>query len=102
MIFVPPAFVADAVMEAADGGIELAVIITEGAPVRDMQAAKAYAVKNNMKTIGPNCPGIITAEECKIGIMPGMIFKGLIFDLRRRPNDSAGQETNLRFARHAF
>ena len=75
MIFVPPAFVADAVMEAADGGIELAVIITEGAPVRDMQAAKAYAVKNNMKTIGPNCPGIITAEECKIGIMPGMIFK---------------------------
>ena len=75
MIFVPPAFVADAVMEAADAGIELAVIITEGAPVRDMQAAKAYAVKNNMKTIGPNCPGIITADECKIGIMPGMIFK---------------------------
>ncbi|MDX9814121.1 MAG: succinate--CoA ligase subunit alpha [Sulfurimonadaceae bacterium] len=75
MIFVPPAFVADAVMEAADAGIELAVIITEGAPVRDMQAAKAYAIKKNMKTIGPNCPGIITAEECKIGIMPGMIFK---------------------------
>lgn len=75
MIFVPPAFVADAVMEAADAGIDLAVIITEGAPVRDMQAAKAYAVKHNMKTIGPNCPGIITAEECKIGIMPGMIFK---------------------------
>ena len=73
MIFVPPAFVADAVMEAADAGIELAVIITEGAPVRDMQMA--HAVKNNMKTIGPNCPGIITAEECKIGIMPGMIFK---------------------------
>ncbi|MFA5453780.1 MAG: succinate--CoA ligase subunit alpha [Sulfurimonas sp.] len=75
MIFVPPAFVADAVMEAADAGIDLAVIITEGAPVRDMQAAKAYALKHNMKTIGPNCPGIITAEECKIGIMPGMIFK---------------------------
>ena len=75
MIFVPPAFVADAVMEAADAGIDLAVIITEGAPVRDMQAAKAYAVKHSMKTIGPNCPGIITAEECKIGIMPGMIFK---------------------------
>lgn len=75
MIFVPPAFVADAVMEAADAGIELAVIITEGAPVRDMQAAKAYAIKHSMKTIGPNCPGIITAEECKIGIMPGMIFK---------------------------
>ncbi len=75
MIFVPPAFVADAVMEAAAAGIELAVIITEGAPVRDMQAAKACAVKNGMMTIGPNCPGVITAEECKIGIMPGMIFK---------------------------
>lgn len=75
MIFVPPAFVADAVMEAADAGLELAVIITEGAPVRDMQKAKAYATKNCMKTIGPNCPGIITAEECKIGIMPGAVFK---------------------------
>ena len=75
MVFVPPAFVADAVMEAADAGIELAVIITEGAPVRDMQKAKAYATKHGMMTIGPNCPGIITAEECKIGIMPGNIFK---------------------------
>jgi len=75
MIFVPPAFVADAVMEAADAGIELAVIITEGAPVKDMMMAKHYAVKKGMKTIGPNCPGIITAEECKIGIMPGNIFK---------------------------
>lgn len=75
MIFVPPAFVADAVMEAADAGISLAVVITEGAPVRDMQMAKAYATKKNMMTIGPNCPGIITAEECKIGIMPGNIFK---------------------------
>ncbi len=75
MIFVPPAFVGDAVMEAADAGIDLAVIITEGAPVRDMMYAKAYAVKKGMKTIGPNCPGIITAEECKIGIMPGMVFK---------------------------
>jgi succinyl-CoA synthetase alpha subunit len=75
MIFVPPAFVGDAVMEAAEAGIELAVIITEGAPVKDMQMAKAYATKRGMKTLGPNCPGIITAEECKIGIMPGMIFK---------------------------
>ncbi len=75
MIFVPPAFVGDAVMEAAEAGIELAIIITEGAPVKDMQAAKAYATKHSMKTIGPNCPGIVTAEECKIGIMPGMIFK---------------------------
>ncbi len=75
LIFVPPAFTADAVMEAADAGIELAVIITEGAPVKDMMYAKMYATKNGMKTIGPNCPGIITAEECKIGIMPGFIFK---------------------------
>lgn len=75
MIFVPPAFVGDAVMEAAEAGIDLAVIITEGAPVKDMQMAKAHATKHGMKTLGPNCPGIITAEECKIGIMPGMIFK---------------------------
>lgn len=75
MIFVPPAFVADAVMEAADAGIELAVIITEGAPVQDMQKAKSYANKMGMKTIGPNCPGVITANECKIGIMPGAVFK---------------------------
>ncbi len=75
LIFVPPAFTADAVMEAADAGIDLAVIITEGAPVKDMMYAKMYATKKGMKTIGPNCPGIITAEECKIGIMPGFIFK---------------------------
>ncbi len=75
MVFVPPAFVGDAVQEAAAAGIELAVIITEGAPVRDMQAAKAAAVKSGMMTIGPNCPGIITADECKIGIMPGSVFK---------------------------
>lgn len=75
IIFVPPAFCADAVMEAADAGIELAIIITEGAPVKDMMYAKAYATKKNMQTIGPNCPGIITSEECKIGIMPGFVFK---------------------------
>jgi len=75
MVFVPPTFVADAVMEAADAGIELAVVITEGAPVKDMMYAKMYATKKGMKTIGPNCPGIITAQECKIGIMPGNIFK---------------------------
>jgi len=75
MVFVPPAFVGDAVQEAAAAGIELAVIITEGAPVRDMQAAKAAAIKNGMMTIGPTCPGIITADECKIGIMPGSVFK---------------------------
>ena len=101
MIFVPPAFVADAVMEAADAGIELAVIITEGAPVRDMQMAKAHAVKNNMKTIGPNCPGIITAEECKIGIMPGMIFKkgnvGLISKSGTLTYEGANQVCNEGF-----
>lgn len=75
LIFVPPAFVSDALMEAADGGIKLAVTITEGTPVRDMMTAKSYANKVGMKIIGPNCPGIITSEECKIGIMPGFIFK---------------------------
>lgn len=95
MIFVPPAFVADAVMEAADAGIELAVIITEGAPVKDMMYAKAYATKKNMMTIGPNCPGIITADECKIGIMPGFIFKkgnvGLISKSGTLTYESANQ-----------
>ena len=99
MIFVPPAFVGDAVMEAADAGIELAVIITEGAPVKDMMMAKAYAVKNNMKTLGPNCPGIITAEECKIGIMPGMIFKkgsvGLISKSGTLTYEGANQVCNV-------
>jgi len=99
MIFVPPAFVSDAVLEAADAGIELAVIITEGAPVRDMQEAKAYAVKNNMLTIGPNCPGIITAEECKIGIMPGMVFKkgnvGLISKSGTLTYEGANQVCNV-------
>ncbi len=101
MVFVPPAFVADAVMEAAEAGIELAVIITEGAPVRDMQMAKAYAVKKGMKTIGPNCPGIITAGECKIGIMPGMVFKkgsvGLISKSGTLTYEGANQVCNEGF-----
>jgi len=101
MIFVPPAFVADAVMEAASAGIELAVIITEGAPVRDMQAAKACAVKNAMMTIGPNCPGVITADECKIGIMPGAIFKkgnvGLISKSGTLTYEGANQVCNEGF-----
>jgi len=75
IIFVPPAFLGDAIMEAADAGIKLAVAITEGAPVKDIMVTKAYANKVGMMMIGPNCPGIITAEECKIGIMPGFIFK---------------------------
>ncbi|PID47349.1 MAG: succinate--CoA ligase subunit alpha [Proteobacteria bacterium] len=101
MIFVPPAFVGDAVLEAADAGIELAVIITEGAPVKDMQRAKSYALKKGMKTIGPNCPGIITAEECKIGIMPGMVFKkgnvGLISKSGTLTYEGANQVCNEGF-----
>ncbi|NKQ41207.1 MAG: succinate--CoA ligase subunit alpha [Sulfurovum sp.] len=99
MVFVPPAFVADAVMEAAAAGIELAVIITEGAPVRDMQAAKAAATKSGMMTIGPNCPGVITADECKIGIMPGNIFKkgnvGLISKSGTLTYEGANQVCNV-------
>lgn len=75
MIFVPPFAVADAIMESANAGIKLAVVITEGTPVKDVMIAKAYATKKGMKIIGPNCPGIITSDECKIGIMPGFIFK---------------------------
>lgn len=75
LVFVPPAFVADAIMEAADSGIKLAVVITEGTPTLDMLKAKAYATQHGMNMIGPNCPGIITPDECKIGIMPGSIFK---------------------------
>jgi len=101
MIFVPPAFVGDAVMEAAEAGIDLAVIITEGAPVKDMQMAKAHATKHGMKTLGPNCPGIITAEECKIGIMPGSIFKkgnvGLISKSGTLTYEGANQVCNEGF-----
>jgi len=75
LIFVPPRFVADAIMEAASASIELCVVITENAPVKDIQMAKDYATKHNMKILGPNCPGIITPNESKIGIMPGNIFK---------------------------
>ncbi len=75
LIFVPPMFVADAVMEAADAGIKVIVTITEGTPVKDMMYAKPYATKKGAVLIGPNCPGIITPEEAKIGIMPGFIFK---------------------------
>lgn len=75
IIFVPPAFAADAIMEAADAGIKLIVTITEGIPVQDMIKAKKYVTSKGVRMIGPNCPGIITAEEAKIGIMPGFVFK---------------------------
>jgi succinyl-CoA synthetase alpha subunit len=73
IIFVPPAFAADAICEAADAGVELIVTITEGIPVRDMIAVKKFLTDRPVRMIGPNCPGIITPGECKVGIMPGFI-----------------------------
>ena len=74
-VFVPPPFAADAIMEAADSGIELVVGITEGIPVADMVKVKAYIADKDCRLIGPNCPGVITPAEAKVGIMPGFIFK---------------------------
>lgn len=75
IIFVPPAFAADAIMEAADAGIKVIVCITEGIPVKDMIVAKEYINGKDCRLIGPNCPGIITPDEAKVGIMPGFVFK---------------------------
>lgn len=75
VIFVPPAFCADAIMEAADAGIKVIVTITEGIPTSDMVKVKEFLKDKDCRMVGPNCPGIITAEETKVGIMPGFIFK---------------------------
>jgi succinyl-CoA synthetase alpha subunit len=75
IIFVPPAFAADAIMEAADAGIEVIITITEGIPVSDMIKASNYIKKKKCRLIGPNCPGVITPDEAKVGIMPGFVFK---------------------------
>ena len=75
VIYVPPAFAADAVMEAADAGVPLVVCITEGVPVQDMMRVKRYLKYRGTMLVGPNCPGVITPDECKIGIMPGHIHR---------------------------
>ena len=75
IIFVPPAFAADAIVEAAASGIKVIVAITEGIPIQDMVRVKAYLARIDCRLIGPNCPGIITPDEAKVGIMPGFVFK---------------------------
>jgi len=75
IIFVPPAFAADAIMEAAEGGIKVIICITEGIPVADMVKVKAYIADRDCRLIGPNCPGVITPGEAKVGIMPGFVFE---------------------------
>jgi succinyl-CoA synthetase alpha subunit len=75
IIFVPPAFAADSIMEAAEGGIKVIVTITEGIPVKDMMTAKQFVKERGAVLVGPNCPGVITPGEAKVGIMPGFVFK---------------------------
>ncbi|MDG1038361.1 MAG: succinate--CoA ligase subunit alpha [Polaribacter sp.] len=75
IIFVPPAFAADAIMESADAGIKVIICITEGIPTADMVKVKAYIDNRDCRLVGPNCPGVITPDEAKVGIMPGFIFK---------------------------
>jgi len=98
LIFVPPAFASDAIMEASEAGIEIIVCITEGIPTKDMVIVKKYLQKNNTILIGPNCPGIITPKETKIGIMPGFVFRkgkvGLISKSGTLTYEAANQIVN--------
>ena len=99
IIFVPAAFAADAIIEAADAGIKVIVAITEGIPVSDMTKVYHYIKKYDCKLIGPNCPGIITPEEAKVGIMPGFVFKkgnvGLVSKSGTLKYEAADQISNF-------